>query len=90
MALDTVTVGSNQTLKVAAADPNSASNVGSVLSVANAKSLSGLYAPVVQAAGILQNPGGTYDVAVAFTVPTTPGFTTLPSSTIIWALAGRL
>jgi hypothetical protein len=62
MGLNTQTVGSNQILIVIEGDPTTASALASVLSVADATSLGGLYASLKQGVALLKNSGGTFDV----------------------------
>lgn len=74
MPIGTQTVGSNQDLTVVLADPNSATNLASVLALADATNLTGLYAALGQKVALLLNAGGTYDRAKA-----APGATGVPS-----------
>ncbi len=67
------TVGSSTLPSVIISDPNTASQYGSVLSVINARSLTGLFAPVIQGTHLLANGGGTYDNAIS--APGTTGVT---------------
>lgn len=55
-------VGSQNVMAQLLSDPNSAGNLSSVLSVADARSLSGLFALVTQNAHLLLNDSGTYDI----------------------------
>jgi hypothetical protein len=59
--IDSRLVGSNQRQIVIIGDPSSSSIQSSVLSVGDAKSLSGLYGQFTQGLGMLLNSGGTYD-----------------------------
>jgi hypothetical protein len=74
MPLGTQTVGANQDLTVVIADPFAASSLGSVLAVANATNLTGLYAQLQQSVNLLKNAGGTFDNQIA-----APGATGIPS-----------
>lgn len=60
--IQTVTVGSADRFVYLQGDPTTAANLTSVLSVADARSLSGLYATVGQGVPILLNASGTYDI----------------------------
>lgn len=61
MSIDTISVGGHDRLIQVNGDPSSAGNNQSVLSVADARSLSGLYAAVVQNVPLLVNAAGTLD-----------------------------
>ncbi len=61
MSIDTISVGGHDREIIVLGDPNAAGNNQSVLSVADARSLSGLYAGVVQNVPILVNQSGTLD-----------------------------
>jgi len=61
MSLDTLSVGGHDRNIVVVGDPSAAGNNQSVLSAADARSLSGLYAAVVQNVPLLQNASGTLD-----------------------------
>jgi hypothetical protein len=61
MALDTVTVGSNQRAVTVLGDPTNASQMQSVLALADAKSLAGLFAAIAGSVPWLLNANNLYD-----------------------------
>jgi len=61
MSLDTVTVGPSDRLVQLIGDPNSAANLQSILDVADARNMTGLYSAFVQSGGMLLNPSGNWD-----------------------------
>lgn len=61
MPIDSKAVGSNERYINIIGDPTTASNLASVLSVADSQSLTGLFAQLVNAVPKLLNAGGTYD-----------------------------
>lgn len=62
MSIATQTVGSTDRLIQLIGDPTTAANLTSVLTIADARSLSGLYAMVGQNTPLLLNASGTYDI----------------------------
>lgn len=63
MAIDAQNVGSNARQINIIGDPSTASNMASVLPVADGTSLAGKFAQIVAAAGFLLDAGGNFDVA---------------------------
>ena len=61
MGIKVVNVGPDQVPVFIVGDPNTANQLASVLSVADATSLAGLFATVGQQVPLLLNAGGTYD-----------------------------
>lgn len=61
MSLEEIQVGSLNRLVVVPGDPNTASQYQSILSVADSRNLTGLYAGVVQGVPLLLNPSGNLD-----------------------------
>ena len=72
--LNAPTVGSNAVLAILLSDPAAAANLASVLGVADATNLTGLFALLGQHATLLKNTGGNYDVARS-----APGTVGIPS-----------
>lgn len=61
MSLATQTVGSTDRLIQLIGDPTTAANLANVLSLSDARNLSGLYALLGQQVSMLLNPSGTFD-----------------------------
>ena len=61
MSLNTPTVGGNAVLATLLSDPSAASNLASVLALADARNMSGLFALDVQGHNLLYNPSGNWD-----------------------------
>lgn len=62
MPIDAQGVGANQRQIIINGDPNTAANMQSVLTVADATSLAGLYGSVTAAIGMSRNAAGTFDL----------------------------
>jgi hypothetical protein len=74
VGLNTPTVGGNAVLATLLSDPAAASNLASVLALADARNMSGLFALQVQGLNLLLNPSGNWDQQRA-----APGTTGVPS-----------
>jgi hypothetical protein len=61
VGLNTPTVGGNAVLAALLSDPSAASNLASVLALADARNMSGLFALQVQGLNLLLNPSGNWD-----------------------------
>jgi hypothetical protein len=74
MSIDSLSVGSNQRQINIVGDPNTASNYTAVLALADALSLAGKFGLITGGVHLVQNAGGTFDIARA-----APGVTGIPS-----------